>query len=275
MKKALSIAFDLILIIIFNVGVFLAVPAQDALASFDYDGTDDSHVANNPNAGSASTYTVCGWIYLNTCNDGDVLFGYGNGKDSSAGRGWELAFTSGCGIRWDNYEGVNAYNDFYASTLSTATQYHICFVREDTWNNKIYIDATDSTADDTLIIDPPTVQNSTDDFKLGETLDNHTGFGRTNFDGKLAHVAYWTSALSGAQVASMANKSTCPSDVDSANLKVFLPGTADPMTEDAQSLTVTTNSAPVFTSNDPTGLPCGGGGGGAAERRRRNNPGAQ
>ena len=33
--------------------------ASNAFAAFEYDGTGDSHVANNPNAGDTDGYTVC------------------------------------------------------------------------------------------------------------------------------------------------------------------------------------------------------------------------
>lgn len=229
--------------------------ASTAYASFDYDGTDDSHHAENPNAPSTTDYTVCAFIYPDNITNGDALISYGNGNDSSAGRGFELAIGNASGnIRLDHTGGTGG--TFSAGALTAGTWHQFCVrAQTGTFEHDLFFGAVSSRTA-FLSLDRPTAQNSTDDFQIGQTAPDHTIFGRTFFDGRFAHVAYWDTSLSDAEIASYLDKSTCPTDIQSANLKVFLPGTADPMTEEAQSLTVTTISAPVFTANDPTGLPC-------------------
>lgn len=233
--------------------------ASTAHASFDYDGTDDSHHAENPNAPSTTDYTYCAFVYPDNITTGDVLLSYANGNDSSAGRGTEMVISNSSGnIRLDNNDGGVANVGTFSSGALTAGSWQRFCVRAQTgtFEHDLFYGAVSSRTD-FISIGRPAAQNSTDDFQIGQTAPDHTNFGRTFFDGRFAHVAYWNTSLSDAQIASYLDKSTCPTDIQSANLKVFLPGTADPMTEEAQSLTVTTISAPVFASDDPTGLPCG------------------
>lgn len=235
--------------------LFLLVPSL-ASASFEYDGTGDGHVANNPNGGNATTFSICFWVKIASIADDTAVVSYGNGIDSSAGRGFEISTKTDGRLRFDTWAGGVNNQSSTTVTLSDATQHHVCWTRNGVFTNKFYLDATNATADDTLSIDAGTVQDSTDDLAVGQPMAALTGYGRSNLTGRVAHVAYWDVELTGAEVASLADKSTCPTAVQASNLKVFLPLTATPATETAQALSVTENGNPTFQTDDPTGLPC-------------------
>ncbi len=235
--------------------------ATSAMAAVEYDGTGDSHQINNPNAG-ATAFTVSFWLYCPTFDDDETLIGYGNGTDSSAGRGFSISTLTTGALRIDYWDGGTANNAFPSTTMSDATWYHVALVRVNTADNFLYVNATDGVADNDEAIDPPAAPNSTDDFWVAQDVPAATGFGRGNAACNITQVAYWNIALSGSEIQSIANKSTCPTAIQASNLKVFAEGDALPLVESAQALSVTTNGDPALVS-DPSGLPCGGGGGGS------------
>lgn len=246
--------------------LLLAFPA---LAAFEYDGTGDSHVANNPNAGASDEYTVCAKVYSTSLGDYQAIFGYGNGKDSNNGRGFMLATWESGALVFYSLAGADAFVDFSGVVLSSATWHWICVVDSPSSTAvNVYVDYASDGADLTTAVDPPTAPTSTDDFYVSETIPEATGLGYSNFVGRQVYVAYWTKALTTTQIESIHDDSTCPTDIEAASLKVWLPLTASPATEGAQSLSVTTNGDPTLVS-DPTLASCGGGGGGADVKRRK------
>jgi hypothetical protein len=238
--------------------IAILILASPAFAAWEYDGTGDSHQVNNPDGGVINGFTVCAWVYNASWDDGETIFAYGNGIDSSAGRGFSLTTETDGSLRIDYWDGSTANNAFPSATMSDATWHHLCLVRVNTGDNFIYLDATDSTPDSDEAIDPPAAPNSTDDFWIAQDAPATTGFGRANAAFRAVHVGYWNVALSGAEVASLADKSTCPTAVQASNLKVFVRGNVDPAVDDSgNGLTVTTNGGPTLVA-DPSGLPCGG-----------------
>lgn len=226
-----------------------------AFAAFDYDGTDDHHSVDNINKGGSSQ-TACGWINSDGWpGDGVALFAYGNGADSSGGRGFSLVVTNTGMLKaiiWDGGDGYNCYNDPSPTLLSSSTDYHICIVVTSGTNCKLYINGSEE-ADNGVA---NTSANSTDDFLVGEPIPN-ADYGIAYFGGKITQVALWNAALSEANIDSMADKSTCPTDVESGSLQVFLKHAASPATDSsANAFTVSTGSAPSLVA-DPSGLPCG------------------
>ncbi len=247
--------------------LLLFVGAQSAHADWSYDGTGDSHQINNLNKGKVNGWTVCSWVRNSSWDDDETIFSYGNGVDSSAGRGFSISTLTTGAIRVDYWDGGTANNAFPSTTMSDNTDHHLCWVRVSTGDNFLYLDATDATADNDEAIDPPAVQNSTDDFYIARDVPAATGFGRAHAAFTAAHTTYWDVALSAAEVASLANKSTCPTAVQASNLQMFIEGDVDPaVDESANAFTVTTNGGPTKVTTF-SGLPCGGGGGTVFKQR--------
>lgn len=239
--------------------VFLLLLALPALAAYQYDGTGDNHAVQNPNVGDTDTFTYCFWIFDTSFAGGEEIIGYGNGRDSNAARGVQFTTNSGGTIRVNHGDGATTFAATSTNTLSTSTWHHVCWTRNGNADNKWWFDATNATADETESIDPPVSANSTDDFYAAGLTPEYTGFGYTLLTGRLAHVAYWNVVLTGAEIASLADKSTCPSSVQSSALKVFLKLTATPVIDSALGTTVVENGNPALESNAPPSLPsCGG-----------------
>jgi len=224
-------------------------------AAKSYDGTGDSHVVNNPDKG-ATNFSVCFWIYSTSWQDGAAIVGYGLGRDTT-GRGWQIVTQTTGALRIQDYigGGVAENDNTGAATLSTSAWHNVCVTKSGT-SVKFYFDATDATADATVGLDDPAVQNSTDDFYVGQTLPEATGEAWLDLNAQMTQVAYWDTALTGAQVASIADKTTCPTAVAAANLQIFLQMTSGTVTDtSANAFTVTENGGPS-TVSDPSGLPC-------------------
>jgi len=228
-----------------------------AFAAYDYDGSDDHHSVDDINKGSTAQ-TVCGWINIGSAGgDGNALFSYGNGADSSAGRGFAVVITSSRTLKaygLDGGDAISCYKDPSPTVLSLSTDYHICVV----FDNSDGIAATlyiNGNVEATCSVDM-TAASSTDDFLIAEPVPA-MDYGFSYFDGTMTQVALWNYALSEAQIDSMADKSTCPTAVQAANLQVFLEMDASPATDSsANAFTVSTGGAPSLVA-DPAGLPCG------------------
>lgn len=210
-------------------------------------------IANNPNAGSLD-WTVCGWFYFPTCNDTGVMYSYGNGYDLAAARGFLLAIQTNCQLKMYSGAGVGYASATGAPAVATSTWQHICWTHSSLAANSIWIDATNATADLTVNLADPTIQSATDDFGVFFASDNSSAAEWQQFKGYASQVAYWNTELTGAQIASIADKSTCPASVQTANLKVFLKLNDSPVAEFAQGLSMSTNGTSQVA--DPTGLPC-------------------
>jgi len=228
-----------------------------AFAAYDYDGSNDHHSVDNINVGSTAQ-SVCGWINITSAvADGNALFSYGNGADSSAGRGFVVAITGARTLRAYGLSGgdaISCYKDPSPTILATSTDYHICVV----YSNSDGVTATlyiNGNVEATCSVDM-TAASSTDDFLIAEPVPA-MDYGFSYFDGTMTQVALWNYALSEAQVDSMADKSTCPTSVQSANLQVFLEMDASPAVDGSSNgFTVSTGDAPSLVS-DLSGLPCG------------------
>jgi len=246
--------------------IFLSlVTAQTAIAAVAYDGTGDSHVITDPNVGSTGPITVCLWFKTSAFNDSQTVAYYGNGTDSAAGRGFvveEINIDATTGkLRALMFNGATS-TDIVSPTLTINTFYHICFVLQETPDSLIYLDATDGLSDVSNDTDAWTIQNSTDDFVSGGVLPSRTGAGATEANSTVVFLSYWNTALTGPQIASMADKTTCPTAVASSNLKVFMKlltiGSGTESSTNAFSYTETGNPTTV---SDPAGLPCSTSGG--------------
>jgi hypothetical protein len=240
----------------FLIAFLIFIPSL-ALADYDYDGTDDGHVIASPNVPAALSLTACAWVRPDSLAAGDeTIIAYGNGKDSAQGRGWTLKHTSGGTLAFAGFDGNDQYNEDRTSVLSTSSDTHVCLVIGATiWDGAIYVNGTQSGG---TFYTGNIAQSSTDPFSVAKSIPNQ-GFLRWN--GKMAHVAYWTTNLSGAQIGSLADKSTCPADVESASLEIWLPLTDNPATDQSSNaFTVTTESSPSLVSHF-SGLPaCGASG---------------
>jgi len=238
--------------------LFLLLFPQFAFAAFDYDGTDDHHSVDNINKGSTAQ-TVCGWINIDSAGvDGNALFSYGNGADSSAGRGFAVVITSSRTLKaygLDGGDAISCYKDPSPTVLSLSTDYHICVVFDDSDGiaSTLYINGNEEASCGSGM----TAASSADDFLVAEPIPAMEDYGFSYFDGKITQPALWNYALSEAQIDSMADKSTCPTAVQAANLQVFLEMDASPATDSsANAFTVSTGGAPSLVA-DPSGLPCG------------------
>lgn len=237
----------------------LLVPGS-AFAAVAYDGTGDGHTITDPNVGSTGPVTVCLWFKTGAFVDAQTVVQYGNGTDSSAGRGWvieENNIDASTGrLRMLFFSGATSTN-IVSPALNINQFYHLCFVGQASPDSLLYIDATDATADVTNDTDAWTVQNSTDDFVSGLKLPARTGAGASDANATVAHIAYWTAALSAANIASIADKSTCPTAVSAANLKVFMKLDAiGSGTESSTNAFAYTENGNPTTVAGPVGLPC-------------------
>lgn len=237
--------------------------ANVALAAQQCDGTGDSWQIDNPNKGNVSTYSICAWLKPTASPSSPaVLFGYGKGITGSAGTGWDIVLRTDMTLRWNGYSAGSNFNSASSVTLTAGSWQHVCFVREGLFAHKIYIDATDATADQTLAIDAGDAILSTDDFVVATALANDNA-SYANYTGGMAQVAYYDAALTGSEVASLADKSTCPDAVatHSANLQVFLKMTDGAAVDDssANAFTVTEAGNPTDDTG-PGSLACDSGG---------------
>lgn len=250
--------------------VLLALCVGVAHADYDFDGTNDSMTVDNPNVGVTDGWTTCFWYYLdaNPSNNEDMI-GYGNGPDGAAGRGFVIWLQTDGDLHINNFNGSSAYGGNGTTALTTAAWNHICFQRNGTFDNLFFINATDGLKDDDLAVDAPAAPNSTDEFYIADVFPNYAGPGRSHSDGKYAHVAHWNAVLTGPEIASLADKTACPSDVQSASLQIFVPLMSATPTEVKNGFTVSVQDAPVLTANVPSGLPCQTGASAGAEIFRR------
>lgn len=240
--------------------LFLAISFMGAEV---YDGTGDNHIVenlNSPPSGGDWNFTICMWIKSVTWQDGAAVVGYGNGTDSSAGRGWMLRTKDTGALRMEFYSGSTVYFED-SPTMSANAWHHLCFVRHSLFGNSWYIDDTDATPEANVAIDPGTSPNSTDDMYIAQPIPARTGAGYVNFNGQLEHVGYWIDNLTGAEVLSMADKSTCPTAVDSGDLEAFIylsDGQSPIIDSSSNGFTVTEGGNPTQNSG-PGSLPCGAG----------------
>lgn len=226
--------------------LFVSVARADTRS---FDGSNDQQVIDNPNVGS-SAWSMCLWLYASSWNAGTQIVSYGTGS----ARGFSFSFHSTDSIRGRVFITGPLQNELAGFT--TSTWYHFCFTHASGGGWKWYVDATDATADRTdsdgaTYINP----NSTDDFVIaGPLASDGAGNGYGAF--RAAHVAYWNTELSGPQVASMADKSTCPTSVAASNLKIFVPEVDGTTTDESGSGFTVTESGSPGTGTAPSGLPC-------------------
>lgn len=245
----------MVLRILLFVVLFILTPLANA--EYEYDASSDNHVLNNINFGSNDEYTICFWAWDNSWTAGHEIVGYGNGVDSSNGRGWNIVVTGTRALRVNQPSaGLTNQGSSANNIVSNSTWHHLCFVNKpSSFEIDLYIDATDDTADHTYSIGNGDTQSSTDDFYVAGVMPEYTGAGYVNASIHLAHVAYWTVALTASEVGDLADKSTCPADIESSNLEVFLKLTEGTVVDSSDNaFSVTENGNPVLESN-LTGLP--------------------
>lgn len=237
--------------------LFLFSPSL-AVAAVGYDGTGDSHTIDNPNR-AGTTFTVCGWIWTATWQDSAAVAAYANGTASSAGRGWNIRTRDNARLQMRAYAGaVSAIFDSPVG-LPTSTWIHFCVVNAGA-SEDFYIDATDGVSDATDFQMAPTVQDATDDFIIG-TQSPDLSSPLLDFNGILADLAYWDTALTTTEVSHLADKTVCPGDTATSNLQFFSRLTTAGAVTDIgpNSFTIVEAGNPT-TQADPGGLPtCGGG----------------
>lgn len=226
-----------------------------AFAAVGYDGTTDSHTISNPNVPSTTAFTVCGWINAGSWTDNQSLISYGD----ASGNGFTILTRATGYLRMRHYAAGVAQNNDGPPGMAISTWIHFCFVHSS--DDKIFLDATDGLPDATDDIDNPGAQSATDDFVIGQTIVNG---GFAGFIGSLADVAYWDVALSNGEVASLADKSACPEDIQPTFLQVFTRLTnAGAVTDQSANAFPVVEAGNPTTQSGPSSLPeCGGGGGG-------------
>ena len=214
--------------------------AQNAWAGFDYDATGETHSVADMNKPDSGSYTICFWMSANDSAFGEFMR-YG---DST--RGWS--------IETQPYENaafkfrIHGGSDYYTYTITPDTWNHYCVVKNGTWDNYFYKDGVKSSS---FGLEDGTAQSSTDDFKFGFLDDLYL------FQGvRLADVAYWTTVLSDADIADIADKSMCPTDA-TGTLEFFSTLDSTPTDTSSNEFTITTGGSPTYVA-EPTGLPCGG-----------------
>lgn len=240
---------------LFFISLLVYLSPQIAFAAVGYDGTGDEHQIDNPNVPSTTAFTVCGWINAAAWTDNESLVSYGD----AAGNGFAIIARATGYLRIRHYAAGVAQNNDGPPGMATSTWIHFCFVHAG--DDMVYIDAVDGLPDATDDIDNPGAQAATDDFVIGQTIANGAFPG---FIGSLADVSYWDVALSNAEVASLADKSACPEDVQPTFLQVFTRlTTAGSVTDQSDNAFPVTETGNPTTQSGPSSLPsCGGGGGG-------------
>lgn len=244
-----------------------------AFAAVGYDGTDDAHTVSNPNKGSGVAITICGHFWTAAWQDNGIVFSFGNGVDGTAGRGWSISTRDTAALRFKGYFGASSINFDSPAGLPTSTWIHFCVRSVDSGsgaNEDWFIDATDGLSDSNDFQDNPTIQDATDDIIIGQVLPAATGVGFTPGIFRGADFAYYDTDLSGAQIATLADKSICPEDIETANLQFFSRlTTAGAVTDISPNLFTVVEAGNPTTQADPSSLPVcdgtgGGGGGGGA-----------
>lgn len=225
-----------------------------------FNGSTDAYALADINKPRTTTYGLGGWVKPDASRSGSqVLFCYGLGTVGGTGTGFQIVLRTDGKIRWDSFSGATNFQSAGTTALTDSVWQHLMCVREGLFAHRIYLDGT---LVDTLAIDAGAAQNATDDFFIGKPVVNDgSGFGK--FTGSLAHVVYYDDAPTAAEVASIADKSTCPPSIvtHGGNLQVFVKMTsgASVVDDSANAFTVTADGSPGDVAS-PSGLPCDGGG---------------
>lgn len=240
MKRAIYL---LLLLVLFG--------AQTALAdSRSFDGVDDKQTITDPNVGSTA-WTLCLWFRDDSFTESHSIVSYGTG----AAQGFAIHEQDDTGtIRFRAFAPGTEFADF---VVGEGAWHHLCLAKTSGSSVKWYLDATNATADQTDAFDPfdPI---STDDFLVAapppsDPAGNVLGAFRT------AHIAYWSTELTGSEIASIADKTTCPTDVQSGSLEIFITEIdGDTTDQSSNGFTVAEVGSPG-NDTDPGGLPCAAG----------------
>lgn len=235
------------------VTLLLFVPSL-AFAAASFDGTNDGYTVDNPNKPDTTSFTVCFWIKVAALPspDPETIVAYGNGRASTAGRGWDIQLTSSGTFRLNLYDGSTVNNFTTTGTISTGTWYNVCYVRNGIFSNVVYLD---NSSIGSASKDPPTAQSATDEFYIAAELpDNDLGY--SNIAAEITQVSYWDEALTGTDIGNIADKSTCPTDISPAPEIFVAMTTLPPSDSSINGFTVSALDSPTETS-DPSGMPCG------------------
>jgi hypothetical protein len=194
---------------------------------------------------SSYPFTMAGWMYTTNLNQIGVLVGIDDDsvlqncihfRGTEAGdylaaatyaTGWALAYTS--------------------TGVSSGTWHHFMAVYNSATDRRIYIDGA-SKGTDTANQDA----SAATDLNIGCRY-GHTGGAAASlhFEGKLAHVGVWTSALSDANAVSLAT-GLPPTLVDAANLEEYWALIDDGNSDGGNVGTnLSANNTPTYDSDDP------------------------
>lgn len=230
--------------------LFLVLILVDvAQAGRSFAGGSDKVQIDNPNVPGASQYTVSFWIKCSSFSVDNAIVGYGKGNDTS-GTGWAITVgDTGGKLKLTNFSANGASTS--TAGMSTGAWHHVAFVRGGTFDNTWYLDGS---TNGSPALDAPDAQGATDDFVVGQSVPEASAKGWTALNNcDLAHIAYWSNDLTSGQIASIADKSTCPSDIDSTNLEVFL---GNEFQADYSTNAFSTTRTGGSDALDPSGLPC-------------------
>ena len=175
---------------------------------FDFDGTDDLVLTNDPVITGTGDFTYTAWINRATVNGTDYICGnYGTGN-----YGVEFYGASNGGVRC-YHRGSNVIS---ATTLVADTWYHVAVTRS-SGTGQIYINGAVDGASVSIAGSIGAVLN----FAIG----NGPNYTSENFDGIIADVKVFDIALSAANMKELYDDSKViiPSNVSQTNLKGWWP----------------------------------------------------
>jgi hypothetical protein len=156
---------------------------SSGVASFDFAGTDD-YISVSNFMGNTSTFSVSHWIYLNDTQSVKTIFS----NYSTSGNGWVTGIRDDISNVFKFYLGsLHLYSN---TTLLNNTWYHVA-VTYNNGNPKIYINGVlDASSSDTIVFGSSWFGN--DIGRLGN--------GSQYFNGKIAALQVYTSALTAQQI---------------------------------------------------------------------------
>jgi len=203
----------------------------------------------NPHS-QAYPFTFAGWFYTTDMAQNSALMCLDN---NTGGSYINLAQFFGSGTSPNDPVRALTYQTSWASAATTTgattgTWHHFAAVWAATNDRRVYIDGSSKGTDSTT----KTFGAQTTQLGIGARYANAAGAAADLlFGGKLAHCAAWTSALSDANVASLAGGSY-PTAVDSGNLEDYWDLISDSNSDGGNTGTSLTEvGSPTYDADDP------------------------
>lgn len=213
--------------------------------SIYFDGANDNaNYTGSLGTATGAPITIMAWVYrldLTAALDGLVSYGDGGGSDNHS----ILLRTSSTGAASVmTRDGVTNPSATTTQTALESAWHHYAAVVPSNSSRTAYLDGNASTTNTTAL---GTV-NAFDEFIVG---DNFTS--AVDFKGYIGHVAVWKSALSGAQISSLAAGAD-PQTIDSSNLVAYYPMTSSgsPGTDVVGGYNLTLNGNAAYNANNPS-----------------------